>query len=181
MRGEGFTLIELLVTLAVAAVLLTVGVPSVVDWVRDGRMTSQVNELVAALHLARGEAVKRRTRVVVCASADGASCGGSGVGWEDGWIVFVDTNGDGAKDSGEALLGQAAALSGGNSVKAAIGSVSYRSDGTPAPLGAGTVNGVTFTFCDSRGAGDARAVVLRPTGAVSTGKRDADGNALSCT
>lgn len=81
---RGFTLIELLVTLAVAAILITVAVPNFQSFVRSNRLASQANDMIGALSLARGEAVKRGANVSVCASSNGTSCTGS---WSQGWIV----------------------------------------------------------------------------------------------
>lgn len=81
----GFTLIELMVTLAIAAVLMMVGVPSFVAFQRNSELTSQTNSLVAALNAARTEAMKRNTNAYVVP-------GGSENKWSDGWIVFADTD-----------------------------------------------------------------------------------------
>ena len=100
MRPEpatGFTLIELVVALAVAAILLGVGVPSFTAMVRDGRMRSAATELNLALYLARSEAVKRAgtagvRAVTVCARAGDDACSADPGDWENGWIVFADTD-----------------------------------------------------------------------------------------
>ncbi|MBN1238033.1 MAG: GspH/FimT family pseudopilin [Gammaproteobacteria bacterium] len=84
---RGFTLLELMVTLAVAGVLVTIGVPSFFDIVRNNRAATNANEMVTAFTLARSEAIRRGARIGVCSSADQANCGGT---WSDGWIVFVD-------------------------------------------------------------------------------------------
>ncbi len=86
-KNRGFTLLELLVTIAVAAIILSYGVPSFMDVVRNGRAATNANDFVTALAIARSEAVKRGARVTVCASNDQATCSGD---WEDGWIVFAD-------------------------------------------------------------------------------------------
>ena len=83
--GSGFTLIELMITLAIAAVLLVVGVPSFIDFQRNSELTSQTNSLVAALNAAKTEAMKRNTNAYVVP-------GGSSNLWTDGWIVFADTD-----------------------------------------------------------------------------------------
>lgn len=84
----GFTLIELMVTLAVAAVLVGIAAPSFNTMILNNRATSLGDEVAGAMSLARSEAVKRGTRVSVCASSNGTSCTGS---WNQGFIVFVDT------------------------------------------------------------------------------------------
>ena len=62
---RGFTLLELMVTVAVVAILATVGVPSFRDLIQNNRVTTQTNELVTALNFARTEAVKRARAVEV--------------------------------------------------------------------------------------------------------------------
>lgn len=62
-RARGFTLIELLVTLAVIIIMATVAVPSFRHTMHDQRVVSDYNELLAGLHLARSEAIKRREDV----------------------------------------------------------------------------------------------------------------------
>ena len=67
--------------------------------IENSRMSAGVNEFVAAVQLARSEAVKRRLPVTLCRSSDSTSATpscGTGAAWQDGWIVFVDDNdGDG--------------------------------------------------------------------------------------
>ena len=65
-RTKGFTLIELMVTLAVLAILATIGIPSFQRLAAEYRVSSQANATQAALQFARSEALKRRGDVVVC-------------------------------------------------------------------------------------------------------------------
>ena len=121
-RQPGFTLIELIVTVAVAAILLTVGIPSFQQMMRNNRAAAHMNEMISALNLARSEAAKRGVRVSLCPSTDQATCI-DGTNWNNGWIVFTDTS---ANDStvtvgtvlrvGEALTG-APTLTGPTSVR----------------------------------------------------------------
>ncbi|MEM7401626.1 MAG: GspH/FimT family pseudopilin [Pseudomonadota bacterium] len=100
---SAFTLIELMITLAVAAVVLTLGVPSFNNVIERNQLTAHINELVATLNFARSEAVKRNSSIRVCQSSDGISCGGTG--YEEGWIIFSDVNEDGDyADPGEELI-----------------------------------------------------------------------------
>lgn len=75
---RGFTLIELIITVAVASILFTVAVPSFQDTIRQNRLTTQANELITALNLARSEAIRRSQNVTVTPKAGG---------WSFGWIV----------------------------------------------------------------------------------------------
>jgi type IV fimbrial biogenesis protein FimT len=92
---RGFTLYELLITVLIVGVVLTFAVPNMQDFARNSRMTSTANDLHAAFHLARSESSRAKTNITVCASANAlaanANCGGT---WDQGFIVFVDDDGD---------------------------------------------------------------------------------------
>jgi type IV fimbrial biogenesis protein FimT len=75
-------------TLSVAAVLVTVGVPSMVTMMQNSRATTHTNELVTAFNLARSEATKRGAAVTICSTIDGATCGNA-VDWSTGWVVLA--------------------------------------------------------------------------------------------
>jgi len=63
----GFTLIELMITIAVAAILLAIAVPSFTGLLNRNNASAEATELVAALNLARSEAIKRNRTVGVSA------------------------------------------------------------------------------------------------------------------
>jgi len=94
---RGFTLIEMMMTITVFALLLGVAVPSFMETVRNNRLTTQNNEFIGALNLARSEALKRSNSVSVCASVDQLTCSGA-TDWTTGYIVFSDLDADGDKD-----------------------------------------------------------------------------------
>ena len=100
-RQRGFTLIELMITLAIAAILLTVGVPSFQEMMRNNRAATQANEILTALNFARSEAVKRGQNVLLCPSTNQTTC--SGENWAVGWLVFADLNNNGTANAGEVL------------------------------------------------------------------------------
>jgi type IV fimbrial biogenesis protein FimT len=99
-KAGGFSLIELLVAMAIAAILISLALPSFNDAIGRNRIVAQVNEFIAATNLARTEAIRRNAAAGVCASSDGSTCGGA---WANGWIVWVDGNRDGNPGAGEAL------------------------------------------------------------------------------
>ncbi|MCB1624286.1 MAG: GspH/FimT family pseudopilin [Pseudomonadales bacterium] len=88
----GYTLLELMTALSILGILVAVAAPSFSDYSRNSRALAVQNDIVTALNLARSEAVRRATRVTVCASSDGASCTGNTT-WNNGWIVFADGSG----------------------------------------------------------------------------------------
>lgn len=102
MRCRGFTLIELLVTVAVMAILLAIGLPSFQGSMRSNRVATATNELMASLSLARSEAIRSPGGAAVCASTDGTAC--NGTSWNDGWIVWIDLDGNNSLGTGERVL-----------------------------------------------------------------------------
>ena len=87
----GFTLYELLITVLIVSVVLSFAFPNLRDFRMNSRMTSTANDIHAAFHLARSESSRAKTNITVCASADKSNCGGT---WDQGFIVFVDEDGD---------------------------------------------------------------------------------------
>lgn len=101
---KAFTLYELMITLAIVGVGLAVGVPNFQQYTANSRMTTTANDLHAALHLARSEAPRAKADITVCASSDSmgaATCSGTDK-WDEGYIVFVDTDRDRQRDSSDA-------------------------------------------------------------------------------
>jgi len=91
-RRAGFTLIELLVTVAIAAVLLVLALPSFTAALRSNRVSSATNLTLASLNLARAEALRSKTSARICpAPTSGKSCGSD---WGKGLLVWTDENND---------------------------------------------------------------------------------------
>lgn len=82
-RACGFTLVELMITIAVAAILLMLAVPSFQHLILSNRLTTAANGLVDAINTARLDAIKLNATTQFCGStaatnnADtlGAACG----------------------------------------------------------------------------------------------------------
>jgi len=86
---SGFTLIELMVTIAVAAILVSLALPSFSDATLSGKLVASANDLVAGVALGRSEAIKRNAVASMCVSSNGTTCGSGG--WEQGWIILSGT------------------------------------------------------------------------------------------
>ena len=97
-RSAGFTLIELVVTIAIAAVLAALAVPSFIQYQRNSELTSLTNSLLAAVNAAKGEAMKTGKNAFVIPK---------GSGWNSGWIVYVDMNRDNSFTEGTDIAVQA--------------------------------------------------------------------------
>lgn len=105
-RTSGFTLIELMVTLAVGAIVLSVGVPSFRGVIMDNRLATQANQFVTSVNLARSAAVRYQRNATACASAnydDPAPDCTATTDWSNGWIVWVDKNRDTVTDASEVV------------------------------------------------------------------------------
>jgi type IV fimbrial biogenesis protein FimT len=101
--------------LSLAGVLFSLAAPSMTATMDSLKLRSSSGLMPSGLHRARDQAVTRNVRVVLCKSADGVSCT-SAEGWEQGWIVFQDANGNGSREPSEAILRREVRLSAGLSV-----------------------------------------------------------------
>ena len=102
-NSQGMTFIELMITLSVAAVLLSIALPSMGSLVQENRITAMSNQLVAHLQYARHEAVFRRSYVAACPGDPDLGCAGHNR-WDQGWIVFVDDNRSGQPERDEDII-----------------------------------------------------------------------------
>ena len=77
---KGFTLIELMITLVIAIVVLSLGIPGIARLKQSSELTTVTNDLIAAMSLARSEAIKRSGDTTF------TPVGGS---WNNGWEIRV--------------------------------------------------------------------------------------------
>lgn len=101
MRTRGFTLIEMLVVITISAILVALAIPSFERASRSSQVSSAANALLAALDVARSEAIRRNVIVTVCRSLNPnadvgtANCSSAADGnypdndWASGWIVIA--------------------------------------------------------------------------------------------
>lgn len=170
MKQSGATLLELLAVLVVSAILLGIGIPSFSSFSRNSRLASVTNAFIASLHLTRSEAIKRRSRAVMCISATGSSCASSG-DWHQGWMIFHDANNNAELDSDEAVIQNWQALSAGirltgNSPVSRY--ISYAPDGGSKQI-SGAWQAGRLTVCSEPGSsGSAREIIISSTGRVRT-------------
>ena len=174
-----------MITLAVAAVVLTLGVPSFERVVDRNQLATTVNLLVQSMTLARSEAIKRNQRVKICDSTDALNCGSGN--YENGWIVFVDENDDGDVDSpDEELIYVQSSLPNNFTVSANLSTgannISYLTKGRSNRDG-------NFIICKNNDVTKARVIILNMTGRTRLTKltsngtpEDAGGSAITaCT
>ncbi|MBV5292598.1 MAG: GspH/FimT family protein [Curvibacter lanceolatus] len=94
--GQGLTLVELLVTLALMGLLAALAAPGFSVLAQRYKADLAASQMVAALNLARTEALRRGGGVAVQRLED-AACArpDSAQDWSCGWLVFADRDGDG--------------------------------------------------------------------------------------
>ncbi len=187
----GVTLVELMVTIAVAAILLAVAVPGFRNLIVSNRLTATTNAFVAALNLARIEAIKRNARVTLCKTADPNATEpnrAASATWSQGAIVFVDRGTVGTVDSGNTVESRDILLrvlgpfpdvtitakgDKGDKGDDALVGVSYLATGVsrriPAAGRTESDNVTTFTFCVS---GQGRKIKITTTGRPASESHD---------
>jgi type IV fimbrial biogenesis protein FimT len=175
--GKGFTLIELLVLVAVVAILATIAVPNFSATIKGDRDISQINTLLSAMALARSEAVKSGSVVVLCASGGGTACAPASTTWSGGFLVqYVSP-----PPSASTTIRAFPALGGNNTLTSdatTAGNITYSSSGMTSLAGT-----AIFTLCDTRGVHYARALDVLVSGVTQVSNtlgKDVNGSALSC-
>lgn len=133
---RGFTLAELLLVMLIAAILCGIGVPAFGGLLRGHRLSTTANELLAAIHLARSEAIQRGARVdLVPASRND---------WTEGWIILIDSNLDHSVNSTEKIILSAGKVATGITIQAAFSGSSvqflaFNSSGHTEPMRSGSL------------------------------------------
>ena len=186
-HAAGMTVIEMMIAVMILAIIVALGAPAMNDFVIQSRMTSQANEILSDMSYARSEAASRGVRVAVCASTNAstaaANCSGAVGDWPTGRIVFVDSNGDGQRDtasgSSELLLKVAPTLTGSSTLVLSV------AGGGTAPaafqfrpygglVGAGTppttLASLSFKLCPNTAGKQGRTIDIAVTGRPSVGK-----------
>lgn len=100
-RAKGFTLVELMITVVLLAIMAALAFPSFTSTIRSNRVATATNELLSSVALARTEAIRSRQRASICTTTDGTACGGD---WNNGWLVWIDVDGNKAVNGTEAVI-----------------------------------------------------------------------------
>jgi len=91
-QQSGFSLIELMAAVVCGGILLAIGLPAFGNFVKNSRLTTQTNDVLTAIHVARNEAVNRGHNVrVISINGD--------TDWAFGWEIRLDVDNNGSTDS----------------------------------------------------------------------------------
>ncbi|MFK8028705.1 MAG: GspH/FimT family pseudopilin [Gammaproteobacteria bacterium] len=161
---RGISFIELIFALSVAGVLVSAAVPSFLGSIRNSDMASSANSLVGAVHAARAEAVKTRSRVTMCRgdrSGENPTCDADGFDL----LVFVNDSNDASYDSGDVLVRASSWLKEDMTVSSndIPDYVTFNSRGVTEDTNGDSISG-TALLCGPSGEKHARIITLSPTG-----------------
>lgn len=98
---SGFSLVELLIAIMIVGILAAIAVPSYREFVAGQRIKTASFDLMAALTLARSEAVKRNASAASSVSVTPTTAGAWAGGWE---VKFNDGTADGFPVSRQSAL-----------------------------------------------------------------------------
>lgn len=145
-KQSGFTLVELMVTIAVAAILLTVGVPSLTSMYDGYRAESNIRSIQQAIQLARNHALSYGTRITICPLSSN-TCGNN---WIGGFSVFVDNGTLNTIDGTDQVLLDVAAFNSNDYIDYDQNTITIGSDG----FISGNFNSGIFSYCPSSQSSD---------------------------
>lgn len=174
-HAAGLTLVELIATLSVMAIVAALAAPQMSQFARNAARRTAVNDMMHSVFLARSQAIMTNSVVSICRSKDGETCSTATGNWEDGWIVFANTDRDqpAVRDPGETIIHRHNGWRGGR-ITSNRTTFSFR------PTTQSGVNG-TIVFCDPLdNDADARAVIISHTGRPRVSARDASNRPLAC-
>ncbi len=174
---QGMTLIELLIVLAIAGILMSTAVPSFSQMLSSSQQTAQLQRLFSHHQLARSEAIKLNSRVLLCKSSNGRECTRDSL-WSDGWIIFSDKDKNNKLSDNEQILWHQSQLHDGLTLL-------YRGFGSHNyvryyPDGHSSTNG-TFILCTQLKHSHPRGVIISRTGRMRMASESSEKNPLTCS
>ena len=158
-KQSGFTLVETMVACALAFILLGIAIPAANASIEAARSADARSKLLQSLMQAASRAGITGTRAVLCPSTEGVGCNDT-FDWSNGWIVFMDRNGNREREPDETLINMVQALEGEARVHSTAGRTRIVFQGNAGNAG----SNVSFTLCDGRGPGKARSLIMSNTG-----------------
>lgn len=150
----GFTLVELMVTIAVAAILLSIGSPSLISLYESTRVDNNIRKINDTLVFARNQAINYGNAVTVCAYESESSCK-AGTDWSTGIRIFSTA------DSTKSLR----VIEGFHSsdiVRSSVETITFSTDGL--------ATGGSIIYCANAKASSAKGVIVNIGGLIAYGE-----------
>ena len=172
------TVLELMIAITIAGILLGIAVPSFTTAMQNSQRLAAANDLLSSMHMTREMAIRRNTRVTMCPSSNGTSC--QAVTWDQGWIVFVDTDADGVVDGDEPIEIVVEETGLASITTAQFGNaIIYRPNGRAMGATVATNTG-ELILCDDRGSTHARVAIIDMSGRPRIDTETMNGSAPVC-
>jgi len=178
---KGFTFLELIITIAIAAILMGIAIPSFQSLISSTRIYSQTRTLFNTLVMTRSRAITSGYRTILCPTVDGEQCNNDNK-WHHRLIIFEDRNSNGKRDlASEPIVHTTEAA---EQLNIYSGS-SYTSTGARRkvayyPMGHAYGSTITITVCDKRGTTAPYLIVVSNFGRPRISSGRADGSKPQC-
>ena len=165
-----------MITLAVASVLLSLGIPQWSHLVENNLIAAERSQFSAVLQFARHTAVTQNRTVSLCPSVDATVCSGDYLAWHTGYIVFADDNGNKQRDTGDTVLRIVPPARAGMMIQSSKGrkALRYRMDGSA------WGSNVTLRFCAVHNTRLNRAIIVHGSGRVRLSNTLSNGKPVAC-
>ncbi len=100
---HGFTLIEILITIAIAAILLSIVVPSFTSLIESSKARTTRDSLISSIYAAKQQSQSERVNVYLCPTSNGTSCLTT-TSWGTDWLVYEDNDSSGALNNSDTII-----------------------------------------------------------------------------
>jgi len=156
---SGITLIELMVGISISAVITSIALPNLNDFIVQLRVDNEISRLGRLLHIARNFAINTGSHTIICPLQNNICT----TDWHKNLSVFVDLNADNRFDlnDGDLLITTKAAIKDGDILIYAKNRtrITYQATGHLFGLANGT-----FRYCPKNFQQKSRAIVVARSG-----------------
>lgn len=165
--NDGFTLVELMVTLAIVAIVMTIGVPQLTQFIANQRVRVAASDIQGDLLFARADAINNQRRIVVEPV--------NGTNWDGGWRICVASTATSYNCTGSPEVLRVSQALGGHlkscALPTSLANIAFNPDGridlNPAFAGNGYIR-VSDDMNDADTANDKiRTIYFGPSGRMS--------------
>jgi type IV fimbrial biogenesis protein FimT len=164
-----------MIVIVIAGIMMSVAVPRFEEGMKRNRKLSALEMITGMVSSARSEAVARATSISLCSSEDTVTCGGN---WEDGALMFEDTDRDGVLDSGEETLRVFGAAGSGITIRRRVAGAVVTTAMTFDQFG-GLDGAGTLVVCNADGIAKASGIVLNASGQARLATDDTDSGVIN--